>query len=120
MAKVDIRPATAEDLESFYGSSPKRSMRAFVGVMDGKPVGLAGIYYWGNQVVAFSEVKPEMPRHAIGRGALKVLSMIRRMGVPVLALAQGDIPGAPEFLKRCGFEHVDTTCQGEVYRWHNQ
>lgn len=119
MASVTIRRATAADIAAFYGEPPKRTMRAFVGILDGKPVGLAGIYYREGQIVAFSETKPEMQgfRHAIGRGALAVIGMLRRMNLPVLALAQQDIPTAPGFLERCGFEHVDTTCQGEVYRW---
>lgn len=119
MGSVTIRRATAEDIASFYGERPKRSMRAFVGILDGKPVGLAGVYYHQGQVVAFSETKPEMAglRHAIGRGALAVVALLRRMNIPVLAVAQNDIPGATAFLERCGFEHVETTCQGEVYRW---
>lgn len=117
--RVEIREATAADIAAFYGETPKRSMRAMVAVLDGKPVGLAGVYYHAGQVVAFSEAKPEIQglRHAIGRGTLAVLAMFRRLNIPVLALAQQDIPGSERFLERCGFEHVDSTCEGEVFRW---
>jgi hypothetical protein len=118
-SRVAIRQATAADIAAFYGETPRRSMRALVAVLDGKPVGLAGVYYHQGQVVAFSETKPELQgmRHAIGRGALAVLAMLKRMNIPVLALAQQDIEGSAAFLARCGFEHVETTCEGEVYRW---
>ncbi len=41
MSTPVIRQATADDLVAYFGAAPKQSMRAYVAVVDGKPVGIA-------------------------------------------------------------------------------
>jgi hypothetical protein len=121
MGKVDIRPATAEDFRVLYGNPPRKTMRAYTAVYDGQPVAVAGIYYYPDQVVAFSKILPEYAhlKAGLGRGALKVLRMLKDINKPVLAVAEPDIPTSAEFLERCGFEYIHTTSQGKVYIWRS-
>lgn len=120
MANVVIRPATAADIAAVYGETPKRTMRALAAELDGKTFGVAGVYYYPDQVVAFSNCLPEY-KHltwAIAKGTLKVLAMFKKLNIPVLAIADKTIPGSDKFLMRCGFEFLRTTSQGDVYKWH--
>lgn len=117
--QITIRPASAEDIISVYGSAPSRSMRAYAAVVDDKAVAVAGVYYYPDQVVAFSKINPEYAhlKAGIGRGALKVLRMLKSMDKPVLAVAEPSIPTSSEFLERCGFEYLRTNHLGRVYIW---
>jgi hypothetical protein len=119
MGKVEIRPATAEDIKAVYGSLPRKTMRAYAAVVDGQSVAVAGVYYYPDQVVAFSKILPEYAhlKAGLGRGAVKVLKMLRDINKPILAVAEPDIPTAPDFLERCGFEYIQTNSQGKVYIW---
>jgi hypothetical protein len=119
---VEVRPATAADIAAVYGEPPKRSMRAYAALVDGEAIAVAGVYYYPDQVVAFSRINPayEHLRTGLGRGALKVIQMLKNMNVPVLAVAEPGKETAPAFLERCGFEHMKTTKQGEVYVWRHR
>lgn len=116
---MEIRPATAEDIEALYGERPRKTMKAYTALVDGQPVAVAGLYYYGEQVVAFSKILPEFDHMKIGlgRAALKVLQMLREINKPVLAIAEPSIPTSSEFLERCGFKYVMTNSQGRVYQW---
>jgi hypothetical protein len=119
MANIEIRPATAEDVEAVYGTRPPRTMRAYAAVLEGKTIAVAGVYYYSDQVVAFSNILPEYRhlKHGLAKGAVKVLGLLRQMDKPVVAVAEPDIPTSAEFLERCGFEYMKTTSQGKVYLW---
>jgi hypothetical protein len=97
-------------------------MRAYAALVDGEPAAVAGVYYYPDQVVAFSRIKPEYEhlKIGLGRAALKVLRMLQDMNVPVLAVAEPGKETAPAFLERCGFDHMKTTKQGEVYVWRHR
>lgn len=94
-------------------------MKAFAAVLDDVPIAVSGVYYYPAQVVAFSKILPEHSHHkmALARGAKRVLELLKDINVPVLAIAEPDLPTAPAFLERCGFEYVKTTSQGRVYKW---
>jgi hypothetical protein len=119
MGSVEIRPATAEDISLLYGEYPRKTMRAYTALYDGQPIAVAGVYYYPDQVVAFSKILPEYAhlKAGLGRGALKVLRLLKEINKPVLAVAEPDIPTSSEFLERCGFEYIMTNSQGRVYAW---
>jgi hypothetical protein len=119
MGNIDIRPTTAEDIEVLYGHRPRKTMRAYTAVYDGQPVAVGGVYYYSDQVVAFSCIKPEFAhlKAGLGRGAIKVLRMLKDINKPIIAVAEPGIPTSAEFLERCGFEHTHTNSQGKVYVW---
>lgn len=121
MTAVEIRPATAEDVRSFYGAPEGQTVRALVAVLDGEIVGIGGLRYQGDSVVAFSKLAPAIRsrRKDIVRGARAVMQMIERRGKPVMAAAEPTEPNAPSFLARLGFEQVATVEGMEVFRWLN-
>ena len=119
MGSVEIRSTTAEDIETLYGHRPLRTMRAYTAVYDEQPIAVAGIYYYPDQVVAFSYIKPEYAhlKAGLGRGAIRVLRMLKNINKPIIAVAEPGIPTSAEFLERCGFEYLQTTSQGMIYIW---
>jgi hypothetical protein len=119
LAQIVIRPATAKDISEVYGSPPPRTMKAFAAVLGDVPVAVSGVYYYPDQVVAFSKILPQYThlKAGLARGAIKVLNMLKQINVPILAIAEPGLPTAPDFLERCGFEYVMTNSQGRVYVW---
>lgn len=117
MARVELRPVRSGDYEAIYGEPLKHSIRGWVATVDGEPKGIAGVAYVGGQVNAFSRSLPGLPKSWIARGAIATLRLIRELNCPVLAIADPEIPTSHDFLERCGFEHVTTNTQGEVFRW---
>jgi len=118
-ADIEIRPATAADIAAYYGSSVAPTVRAVVAVMDGKPVGIAGVKYERGALMAFSEIRNEMRPHrkAIVKGARMAVDMIRRIGAPVYAV--GNLPTSDELLRHYGFERVGESRDGGVYQWQS-
>lgn len=113
-----MRLATAADVRAFYDEPMPYSMRAYVALLDGKPVALGGITYRQGLLYAFMELKDEIRpyRFSIGRFARR-LAEIFGPGLPGMAIADPDEPTAGRLLEWLGFEHVVSTDDGEVYRW---
>lgn len=113
---VEIRPATQEDAESYFGSV-QNSMRALVVVADGKPIGMAGIVYTSGGMMAFSDAKPEASKYpvTIMKCARRLMQWVRESSVPVYAMCGND-QTAPSFLRHLGF--AETEKQG-VYLWQS-
>lgn len=100
-----ILPATHELLTQFYGEPPSRSMRAFVGIADGVPLAVFGLYYDVGRMVLFSDIRPEARRFkkTIVQGAKAVIELAKEMRVPVHAVA-GTADGSVRLLERMGFK----------------
>lgn len=114
-----IREATAGDLEAYYGERPKRSMKAYVAVLDGEPIGIAGVTYdlrgRDARVKLFSEMKPEMRpyRKAMVKGARL---MLKAFGVPgMVAVANPEERGSGRFLAKLGFIPAAMTPHGQLF-----
>lgn len=122
MSKVIIRPANGQDFYDVYGHSPSRNMKAYAAELDGKTIAIGGLYYFPEQIIAFTKIKEGYENQKVGlaKGALKLLEMLRKINVPVFAVADPDVPGSSETLLRCGFEYVKRSEQGEVYVWLHQ
>lgn len=102
---ISIEPLTADMAHRFYGKLPIKTMRGFVAVKNGEPIGIGGIYYEGKHAVAFSEMKPEMKKDkkTIARAIRKLLAMFASAGRPVYAVCDKDEPTAAWLLARLGF-----------------
>ena len=109
-----IRPAASGDMEVFYDTSPRGTIRAYVAELDGKPIGIAGLVYDGGKVVAFSAMKEEMRNYPVtmARSALFIAKML-----PAGAVAKADPEekGARSLLERLGFVPLDKS--NGTYRW---
>jgi hypothetical protein len=118
---IELVPATQKHVEEFYGKMPIRSVRAVVGLLDGKVVGIAGVFLDRNHVVAFSEMKEEARRYkkTILRAGYMVYDIMQKYNV-VFAVANPQEKGARRLMARFGFRFVEINSAGEeVYQWHN-
>lgn len=120
MGNITIRPATAQNVRDVYGELPC-TMRAYAAIYEDKCIAVAGVYYKAEQVVAFSKILPEYAhlKTGLARGALKVIELLKSIDRPVLAIAEPDIPTAPDLLERCGFKYMMTNGQGKVFLWQS-
>lgn len=104
MTKPEITfvPATPELAREYYGGPPPFSFKGYVALLDGKPVGIGGVFFHGHPV-AFSEMKDEMrPRTKDKARAVRVLEkLIKTYRSPVFAVAAE--PTSVPLLTKLGF-----------------
>lgn len=111
------RPATAADIEAFYGEPQRHTMRAWIWDLDGEPIALAGVLRQGGSMppVIFQHLRPAARRCRKslirdGRAMLKTI-----VTYPTIAIADPDQPGSQRYLERLGLEHIGTSAQGELF-----
>lgn len=115
MIGPDVIPATADVIQRFYGAPPTRTQMA-VAVVDGDRVlGVGGVYLHAGRWVMFSDMTDELRsrKRALVRAVRAVLAMTRGRSIPVVALADPQIPGSDVLLRHMGAEHV----ADGVYAW---
>lgn len=119
MTRLEIVPATRALLTEYYGQPPSKSQRAWVGLIDGTPVGVAGFLLHGQYITLFSDLGQGIRGHKkdIWRAAAFIMDQAKRYKTPVLAIADPDEATAPRFLSRLGFTFVGTCSDGDVYQW---
>ena len=102
---ISFRSATIKDAVSFYGKYPPNRFKGFVAVMDEKIIGIGGIFYTESNLVAFTDIKPEMrqSKKAIVKGCKLVMNMVKESKHPVYAVADPKEPTATHLLERLGF-----------------
>ena len=113
---INIRPATSELLESFYGYRPKHSMKAVVGLNKDEVIGVGGAYIYNGYMVLFSDFKSEVREHyklSLMKGVYKLLKILKKTQLPLYALCDRNIEGADRLLRHIGFEPIN----GEIYKW---
>lgn len=113
----EVRSATAADLAAFYGEPQPLTQRAMVVVLDGKPIGIAGVAYErGVPVALFAEMKPEMKRFpkVIVRGARRFLA--ETPNIKGLR-ASASTPEAARFLGFLGFKYIGSYGDHMIYEW---
>lgn len=118
---IELVQATQKHVEEFYKGRPIRSVRAVVGLLDGKVVGIGGVFLDRDSVVAFCEIKEEARPHkkAILKAGFMVYNIMKKYSV-VLAVADPNEKGARRLLTRFGFKFVEVNAAGEeIYRWLN-
>lgn len=105
---TEIRWATREDVQQFYGNDHPCSIQAIAVIEDGECIGLGGIYYNGGNCCAFSETKREIGKRTILKALRMFKDMLNRKPCRVLAAPHCELPTAPDFLKHCGFIPFNT------------
>jgi len=119
--RVSIRPIKSDDIKEFYGTSAlRRTCRGWSVYLDGELAGICGITIGRSIVVAFSEIKPGLPvsRRIIWNTAVLLMDMITDLGFSIIyAIADPRHDSAPSFLRHLGFEHIESSVRGEVFRW---
>ena len=114
-----IRPSTREDVIEMCGGTFPDNIWGITAEEDGEVVGIAGIHYT-NPRMCFSNIKQSLKKspRTIVRMAHAVREVMGKSEVPVYAIADKNEPTAPKFLEHVGFEHLMTSSDGEIYRWH--
>lgn len=108
--RLKSRPATAKDIERFFGRQSPRSIRAYVAESGGDVVGVAGYYLDGGVAVVFSDVK-NMPKAAIWRMAREFMAQLR---IPATCVGSEK---SSRFLERLGWQYQGPSPDGEVFFW---
>lgn len=119
MADLEVRTATREDAIALMGSCP-HTMKAFVGVLDGKPIAIGGLSYQRGRVVAFCNLSDDMRKRpvALHKAARAVMRAALDSGHRyIFAERDPDEPTAARWLERLGFRPVDS--DGMVHLWQH-
>ena len=76
-------------------------------------LGIGGVYYDGEFVVAFSRFDPDIEKYPLAkaRGLKKIMEIVKDK--PCVAVADDKFPGSGKLLERIGFQHIE----GNVYKW---
>lgn len=118
--RVVIKPATRHDIEAFYGRQMRDTCRAWSAFYDGRLVCIAGVAIRRTIMVVFMEMRLEedVPKKLVWRSALHIWEKIKALDYPVMyAIAEPNLTTAPAFLKRLGFDHIESSARGDIYRW---
>lgn len=111
------RPATAVDIEAYYGEPPSNTMRATVVEMDGEIVGVIGVVREPTVGRFFCDFQPKLQPYVrsitIMRAVKGSMAFVEQYRGPVVAIAE-HAEGC-RILHRLGWTHL----QGELYGWLN-
>lgn len=117
MSVLKTRPATEADFKAL-GERPNVTTRARAIIVDGGLVGLAGYYLREGNVRIFATFTDEARAKrgfwvGVTRFLRPALKEAEELGMPVVALADPDIPRSARFLEHLGFKHE----RGDIYRY---
>lgn len=118
MSELIVRWATREDIDAFSPMPNKPTVKALVGEIDGRIIGIGGLFRMGGRWFAFVDLPPEARQHkmAIMRAAKRIMAEVRRMGLRyVYTEADPSEPKAIAWLMSLGFE-LDPRSE-HFYRW---
>jgi len=123
MTKCKLRQATTKDAYSFYGKMPSNSFKGIVAVEGDKVIGIGGLFYTKDGLIAFSEMKPEMRKHkkVLVKGIRMIMNMVKNADTPVYAVANDKEPTAQRLLERLGFVNTGVSNKlGETLVWRDE
>lgn len=119
MTNCKVRPATVEDLTTWFGGMPPYTCKAFVMEVDGKLEAMCGLKFAGGEVTCFSTLTKTARKHK--RAVVEGVRLLRKeldKHEYVIAYATKDEPTAEGFIQHVGFRHVGTSFWGEeVYHY---
>ena len=113
-----IRPATRDDIEAFSDIPNKPSMRAWVGEVDGRIVGLAGFVFSQGRWLGFCDLTEEARKYkmTLARAAKRVIAQARMDGIRFIYTESDPTePTSVRWLTSLGFTVDPRTAY--LYRW---
>jgi hypothetical protein len=117
MARVEMRTATAADVDRFFGSRPAGTVKTVVVTVDGEPAAIGGLSYADKRVTLFSDLKPAVRPYVRSMAFLRAVKQLQtwcgQAKAPVFAVADDDEPTSKALLTRLGFECI----ADDVYVW---
>lgn len=117
-SKVIFKPATMELAKQFYGSDqPIKSFKGYVAMIDDRVIGVAGLFYDGNYIVLFSDMKDEFRKYkkSIAKSLIKINEYIRKFDHPIYAVAKTDESLSEKILLKMGFIYQCESAGGKVF-----
>lgn len=114
---VIVRRAARADIEAFAGDGERPTMKAWVGEIDGRIIGLGGLAYRHGRWIAFCELSEEARPHkrAIVRAGRAAIDAARRAGhTYIYAEADQSEKMAKRWLASLGFRADPKT---GLFRW---
>ena len=123
MTKCKLRQATTKDAYNFYGKMPSNSFKGIVAVEGDKVIGIGGLFYTKDGLIAFSDMKPEMRQYkkALVKGCRMIMDMVKNADTPVYAVANDKEPTATNLLERLGFVRTGIKNEiGETLVWRDE
>lgn len=110
--KIELTYASQADVDEYYGGAPLYSCRAVAARLNGKLVGLGGVYRVNSQMVVFTEIREEMKPYKkdIIRASRMVLKILDRY-TTVVSYPDPAIGTADTFGNHFGF--YDTGIKNE-------
>ena len=114
-----IRPATRADIEAFSDMPGKPTIKAIVGDLDGRIIGIGGVALIAGRWIAFCDLTPDARKYkmTLARAAIRFIRDLKEQGVKFI-YAEADTknePRAVEWIRSLGFE-LDPR-SGINYRW---
>ncbi len=119
MSKVTVRPATPKDIAAFVSEAP--ITKAWVGEVDGKIIGIGGLYFHKARWCVFCDLTDEARRYklTIARTAKMVMDEARRMNIRfIYSDVDIDEPNARKWHHKLGFR-LDPRSQ-RLMRWDSE
>lgn len=117
LPKPVIRPATREDVDQFSPGHAKPTVRAFVGEVDGKIIGIGGLARVDGRWFAFCDLSPAARAYklSIVRLGRRIMADARKMGL-AFVYAEPDLtePNAKRWLASLGFEPTESP---RLWKW---
>ena len=104
---VSVRRATRADLEAFGEMRHKPTVKAWVGEVDGRIIGVGGFYFKDGHWVGFADLKEEARRYKVRfiKVARMAVEDMRLSGHRyIYAEVDPDFPMAPRWIESLGFE----------------
>lgn len=116
MDRLSFRPIRLQDFSGELVGYPVKGWTALLG---DDPVGIGGIMFKGSDAIVFARTSPMLRRHPLilYKCAYKLISLIKDLNLPVIAVADKDIPRSEATLEWFGFEYIGGSEYGEVYEW---
>ena len=108
--EVTFTEATSDLVRAYYGGPAPFTFRGYVALLDGKPIGVGGIYYDNDRPVAFSDMAPEMRarKRDVARAIRVLKSQFDACKATLFVIANKSEPTAPRLLAKLGFEETGT------------
>jgi len=123
MTNCKLKIATTKDAYNFYGHMPTNSFKGIVAIEGDKVIGIGGLFYTKEGLIAFSDMKPETRKYkkAMVKGVRMIMDMVKNAEVPVYAVANDKEPTAQRLLKRLGFVKTGVKNEfGETLVWRDE
>lgn len=103
MNRLEILPATPELVREFAGKAPPYTFRGHAGLLDGKVVGLGGIFYRDGLPVVFAEFTPGLARRHRAQAFRFLEEQFDLWKGRLFAICDSEFDSAPGLLQRLGF-----------------